>query len=81
MISISIMALKSVVGPKGQITLPKAIREKYHLLEGEEVVLVPREEGVLLKHTETSLRGMFRGKLDVEGLERDIKQIHKEWKL
>jgi len=81
MISILVMAVKSVVGPKGQITLPKAIREKYHLLEGEEVVFVPREEGVLLKHTQTSLRGMFRGKLDIEGFEKDLKQIHKEWKL
>ena len=75
------MATKSVVGPKGQITLPKVIREKYHLLEGEEVVLVPQEEGVLVKHTPASLRGKFRGKLDLKGFEQDINQIHKEWRL
>ena len=76
-----IMATKSVVGPKGQITLPKAIREKYHLLEGEEVILVPQEEGVLLKHPPTTLRGKFRGKLDLKGFEEDVKRIHKEWRL
>ncbi|HYB04348.1 MAG TPA: AbrB/MazE/SpoVT family DNA-binding domain-containing protein [Nitrososphaerales archaeon] len=75
------MAAKSTIGPKGQITLPKAIREKYHLLEGEEVVLVPQEEGVLVKHTPNTLRGKFRGRLDIEGFERDVKRIHKEWKL
>jgi AbrB family looped-hinge helix DNA binding protein len=75
------MAAKSIVGPKGQITLPKAIREKYHLLEGEEVVFVPKVEGVLLKHTQSSLRGKFRGKLDLGEFEKDIKQIHREWKL
>jgi len=79
--SIIVMVNKSIVGPKGQITLPKAIREKYHLLEGEEVFLVPQEEGVLVKHTPTTLRGMFRGKLDLKGFEEDIKQIHKEWRL
>jgi AbrB family looped-hinge helix DNA binding protein len=75
------MAAKSIVGPKGQITLPKAIREKYHLLEGEEVVLVLRKQGVLVKHTSNATRGKFKGKLDVEGFEKDIRRIHKEWKL
>jgi AbrB family looped-hinge helix DNA binding protein len=74
------MANKSIVGPKGQITIPKSLREKYHLLEGEEVVLVAREEGVLVRHPSSSLRGRLRGKLDTAGLEKDIEKVREQWK-
>ena len=75
------MVNRSIVGPKGQITLPKSLREKYHVLEGEEVILVPQEEGILVKHKPSTLRAMFRGKIDLKGFEEDIKQIHKEWRI
>ncbi|MDA4137280.1 MAG: AbrB/MazE/SpoVT family DNA-binding domain-containing protein [Thaumarchaeota archaeon] len=74
------MGNKSIVGPKGQITIPKSLREKYHLLEGEEVVLVAREEGVLVRHPSSSLRGRLRGKLDTEGMEKDIEKVRDQWK-
>ena len=69
------------MGPKGQVTIPKDLRERYHLLEGEAVVVVPAEEGVLIKHTPTSLRGRWKGKIDVQAVEKDIEQIRKEWRL
>ena len=75
------MPQKSIVGPKGQITIPKDLRERYHLLQGEEVVLVEQRDGVLLKHGGTSLRGRLRGKLDLEGVESDIRKIREEWTL
>jgi AbrB family looped-hinge helix DNA binding protein len=75
------MTSRSTVGPKGQVTLPKDLREKYHLLEGETVVVVPAEGGVLIKHTPTSLRGRWKGKIDVRAVEKDIEQIRKEWRL
>ena len=75
------MAKRSVVGPKGQITLPKDLREQYHLLEGEEVVLVEEREGILVKHPQASLRGRFRGRFDLEGLEEDLRETRSEWKL
>ena len=75
------MAKRSVVGPKGQITLPKDLREQYHLLEGEEVVLVEEREGILVKHPQTSLRGRFRGKFDLVGLEKDLREIRSERKV
>ena len=59
---ILIMVNKSIVGPKGQITLPKAIREKYHLLEGEEVFLVPQEEGGTRKAYAHNAAGNVQGK-------------------
>jgi len=67
-----------VVGPKGQITIPKALRERYHLFEGEEIILVVREGGVLMKHRPSSLRGRLRGRFDTEGLEKDLEKIHEE---
>jgi AbrB family looped-hinge helix DNA binding protein len=75
------MAKRSVVGPKGQITLPKEMREEYHLLEGEEVILVEDAEGILVKHPPPALRGRLRGKLDVRGLEEDTRELRAKWKV
>lgn len=73
--------LRSTVGPKGQVTIPKELRERYHLLEGEEVLILPSTEGVLVKHPPGSLRGRLRGKIDLKGLEADIKEIRGQWRL
>ncbi len=75
------MPKKSVVGPKGQITIPKEFREKYHLLEGEEVVLIDEGEGILIRHPSSSLRGSLRGKLDLKGLDEDLREIRSKWRL
>lgn len=75
------MTERSVVGPKGQITIPKGLREKYHLLQGEEVLLVAQKEGVLLKHGASMVRGMFSGKLDLDDLEAEVRGLRSEWTL
>jgi AbrB family looped-hinge helix DNA binding protein len=75
------MTERTVVGPKGQITIPKELREKYHLLQGEEVVLVAQKEGVLLKHGASIIRGMFSGKLDLEEVEAEVRELRSEWTL
>ena len=75
------MTDKSVVGPKGQITIPKELREKYHLHQGEEVVLVAQKDGVLLKHTPSTLRGRLRGRIDVDDIEAEVRRIREEWTL
>jgi len=72
---------RSVVGPKGQITIPKELREKYHLLQGEQVVMVPQKEGVLLKHGASTMRGMFSGELDLEEVEAGVRGLRNEWTL
>ena len=69
----------ATVSSKGQITLPKEFREGYHLKEGEEIMMLPTDEGILIKHKKTPLRGMFAGKIDAEGYEKDIKAVRKEW--
>ncbi len=75
------MVVRRTVGPKGQITIPKELREKYHLLEGEDVMVVGSGEGVLIKHPPISLRGRLKGEINVQGLEQEIRQIRKQWRL
>ncbi|MBI4362913.1 MAG: AbrB/MazE/SpoVT family DNA-binding domain-containing protein [Euryarchaeota archaeon] len=70
---------KSVVGPKGQITLPKDLRERFHLHEGEDVVIFDEEEGLLVKHPPSSLYGRLRGALDYRGIERDVVRLRAAW--
>jgi AbrB family looped-hinge helix DNA binding protein len=75
------MVVRSKIGPKGQVTIPKELREKYHLLESEEVVVVPATEGVLVKHPTTSLRGRLKGRINTGGLEDELKRIRKQWRV
>ena len=75
------MLVGSKIGPKGQVTIPKELREKYHLLEGEDVLVVPSAEGVLVKHPTTSLRGRLKGRIDTERLEDELKRIRKQWRV
>lgn len=75
------VASKSTVGPKGQITIPKEMRERYHLLQGEEVLLVAQQEGVLVKHNPSTLRGRLRDKIALEGIEREVRKLRNEWRL
>ncbi|MEM3523578.1 MAG: AbrB/MazE/SpoVT family DNA-binding domain-containing protein [Thermoproteota archaeon] len=41
--------LKVKVGEKGQILIPKILREKYGIQEGKQVTIEPTEEGVLIR--------------------------------
>ena len=75
------MAERSTVGPKGQITIPKDLRERYHLLEGEDVIVLPADEGVLVKHLPNSLRGRLKGKVSTGSIEKEIDAVRKEWRL
>jgi len=75
------MAKKVTISSKGQITLPKDLREKYHLNQGESVMLLDSGEGIIIRHGSETLRGILKGKIDVEGFEADIKNLREEWKL
>jgi AbrB family looped-hinge helix DNA binding protein len=72
---------KSRVGPKGQITIPKELRDRYHLMEGEEVIIIPSEDGILIKHPKAALRGSLKGKLDLKGIENDVRKLRSQWRL
>ena len=51
------------VGPKGQVVIPKKLRDELGIEPGDEVVVSLSESGVLIQsvHKTQSLRGMFAG--------------------
>lgn len=74
-------AYRSKITSKGQITIPKAIRDLLHLLKGDEVVLVPTEKGVILKRETASMRGIWKGKLTKKEIDESIKEIRSKWRI
>ena len=49
--------------------------------EGEVVLILDSEEGILIRHGRSTLRGVLKGRFDSEGFERDLKKLRKEWVL
>ena len=45
----TMVGLKMKVGPKGQVLIPKVIRERYGIKEGGTVIIELRPEGILLR--------------------------------
>ena len=75
------MVKKVKISSKGQITLPKDLRDKYHLSCGESVIVSDSGEGIVIRPAKGTLRGMLKGKMDTEGFEKNIKDLREEWKL
>jgi AbrB family looped-hinge helix DNA binding protein len=69
----------ATISSKGQITLPKRYRDDLHLIEGEEVLILRTDEGILIKHKKSPLRGMLAGKIDITGFQKDLDELRKEW--
>jgi AbrB family looped-hinge helix DNA binding protein len=72
---------KTRVGPKGQITIPKELRDMYHLREGEEVLILPSDDGIIIKHSKVILRGYLKGKINAKSIENDVKTLRSRWRL
>jgi AbrB family looped-hinge helix DNA binding protein len=75
------MVKKAKISSKGQITLPKDLRDKYHLSCGETVIVSDSGEGIIIRHGNGTLRGILKGKVDIKGFEKDIRGLREEWKL
>lgn len=75
------MAKTATVSSKGQITLPKELRDRHHLEEGQIVLILETNEGVLIRHGRHTLRGLLKGRLDAEKAERALRELRKEWTL
>jgi len=41
--------VETKVGPKGQILIPKILREEYNILPGDEVIIKETDEGILIE--------------------------------
>lgn len=74
------MVKKVTIGSKRQITLPKALRDKYHMSYVKSVIVSYSGEGIIINRGNGTLRGILKGKVDTEGFEKDIKNLRKEWK-
>jgi len=78
------LAYEATITSKGQLTLPKDLRKKFRLEEGDKVVLIPLEDGIMLKHSLNplrELRGVLRQEIDVQKASRFIRELRKGWRL
>ena len=73
---------KVKVSPKGQIVIPKVLRDKFGIKEGEEVIVESLEEGVLVmkkeKNPVKAMRGMFKGKFQKSSVEL-VRELRRDW--
>ncbi len=78
------MSYQSKITSKGQVTIPKDLRDRFGLKEGEEVLMVPENEGILLKHrmdSMRSLRGLLREEVDLKKASTFIGKVRREWRV
>lgn len=54
------------MGRRGQITLPREVRERLHLLEGQRIAFVVKGEDITLQPLTATLRDL-RGSVRVDG--------------
>jgi len=72
---------KVKLSTKGQLVIPKSARDAYGLKEGDSVLLIPREEGLLIKRYEDKrggLRGLLKDvEVNIEECERILEEAKK----
>ena len=67
---------------KGQITIPESLKEQYELRDGESILLIPVENGIMVKRRcdMKSLRGSIK-EIDVEKASKFIRKLRSEWRI
>jgi len=65
---------------KGRITIPESLREQYELHDGESILLIPVENGIMVKRRcdMKSLRGSIK-EIDVEKVSKFIRKLRSEF--
>lgn len=65
---------------KGRITIPESLREQYELHDGESILLIPVENGIMVKRRcdMKSLRGSIK-EIDVEKASKFIRKLRSEF--
>jgi AbrB family looped-hinge helix DNA binding protein len=65
--------MTQTLGPKGQVVIPKAIRDRFGLRPGDRVVVTSDERGALVQPaaSQTTLKGRLAGLRLVDELEAD----------
>ena len=79
--------VETKVGPKGQILIPKILREEYNIMPGDEVLIKETEEGMLIeKFTEDDPIKIMKEISDKYGKKIEInyhayeEEIEERWK-
>ena len=66
------------VAKKGQIVIPKPLRERFRIKEKSRVTVVATEEGVLIRPAVqkpwSGLRGLMKGTLTIDELDRLLEE-------
>ncbi len=78
--------IKTILGAKGQIVIPKVFRDEFNLAPGKEVILKEVEEGILIKKRTKDLL-QFMEELAEEAtkirggkeMEFDVHEIYKQY--
>ena len=79
------MEIKHIkISTKGQLTIPKKFREKLNLREGDEVILILKDDGIVIKPKLSHigmLRGLLNEEIDLEKAQSFIKSERKKWRI
>lgn len=78
------MYYRSTLTSKGQITIPKELRDKYNLKEGEQVMITASKDGLIVRPATNplrELRGYMKEEVNLEKAEKFISTIRKQWRL
>ena len=75
---------ESTITKKGQITIPRKLRDELNLKPGKKVFFVKSEDGILIKpvvENVRSLRGILNTDVTSDKIQNEITNIRKEWSL
>jgi len=78
------MELKhSKISTKGQLTIPKKFRDMLNLHEGDEVILILKDDEIIIKPKLSHLgmlRGLLSKEINLEKAQSFIKSERKKWR-
>jgi len=77
------MYYRSTLTSKGQITIPKELRERFNLKDGEQVIIIPIEDGIVVRPSANPLkqiRGLLSRELEIDKADHFIRKIRREWR-
>ncbi len=72
------------ISTKGQLIIPKEFRDKLKLRAGDEVVLILKEEGILITPKVSQLgmiRGLLKDEIDLNKVKEFIKTERAKWRV
>jgi AbrB family looped-hinge helix DNA binding protein len=66
----------ATVTAKGQITIPSSLRERYEIDEGDRLLAVPTEHGIVLKKIELPSIEEFRERFEEREVDIDMDEVN-----